>query len=142
ARTCRQDCSRTRRRHRRRARAIGVCRGASETRGRRDGRQTGWPMTSPASIVPTRTDIDAAASRIFGLVSRTPFVRSDWLSDVSEGDVWLKLETVQPTGSFKLRGATNAIAVITAERPQVRRIMTASTGNHARGVAPAARQGR
>jgi threonine dehydratase len=97
-------------------------------------------MTSPVSTAPTRADIEAAARRIRGLVSRTPFVRSDWLSDVTHADIWLKLETVQTTGSFKLRGAANAIAVIAAERPQVRRIMTASAGNHGRGVAYAARR--
>lgn len=97
-------------------------------------------MTMPISTGPTRAGIDAAAKRIRGLVSRTPFIRSDWLSDVAHAEVWLKLETVQTTGSFKLRGATNAVAVIAAERPQVRCIMTASAGNHGRGVAHAARR--
>lgn len=92
------------------------------------------------SAAPTRADVEAAARRIRGVVSHTPLVRSDWLSDVAHADVWLKLETVQTTGSFKLRGAANAIAVVAAERPRVRRIMTASAGNHGRGVAFAARR--
>jgi threonine dehydratase len=89
---------------------------------------------------PTLADVEAAARRIRGIVARTPFVRSDWLSDLAQADVWLKLESVQATGSFKLRGAANAIALIAAERPRVRRIMTASAGNHGRGVAFAARR--
>ena len=74
-------------------------------------------MTSPGSTAPTRADVDAAARRIRGVAFHTPIVRSDWLSDVAHADVWLKLEATQTTGSFKLRGAANAIAVIAAERP-------------------------
>jgi threonine dehydratase len=97
-------------------------------------------MTSPGSTAPTRADVEAAARRLRGLAFHTPIVRSDWLSDVADADVWLKLEATQMTGSFKLRGAANAIAVIAAERPHVRRILTASAGNHGRAVAYAARR--
>lgn len=97
-------------------------------------------MTSPGSTAPTRADVEAAARRLRGIAFHTPIVRSDWLSDVAHADVWLKLEATQMTGSFKLRGAANAIAVIAAERPHVRRIMTASAGNHGRAVAYAARR--
>ncbi len=97
-------------------------------------------MTSPGSTAPTRADVEAAARRLRGVAFHTPIVRSDWLSDVADADVWLKLEATQMTGSFKLRGAANAIAVIAAERPHVRRIMTASAGNHGRAVAYAARR--
>jgi len=97
-------------------------------------------MTSPGSTAPTRADVEAAARRLRGIAFHTPIVRSDWLSDVADADVWLKLEATQMTGSFKLRGAANAIAVIAAERPHVRRIMTASAGNHGRAVAYAARR--
>lgn len=97
-------------------------------------------MTSSGSTAPTRADIEGAARRIQGVAFHTPVVRSDWLSDVAHADVWLKLEATQTTGSFKLRGAANAIAVIVAERPHVRRIMTASAGNHGRAVAYAARR--
>jgi threonine dehydratase len=97
-------------------------------------------MTSPGSTAPTRADVEAAARRLRGIAFHTPIVRSDWLSDAADGDVWLKLEATQMTGSFKLRGAANAIAVIAAERPHVRRILTASAGNHGRAVAYAARR--
>ncbi len=70
---------------------------------------------------------------------RTPLVRSAWLSSAAGVDVYLKLETVQPTGSFKIRGAFNA-ALALAERsggakPQ---LVTASAGNHGRALASAA----
>jgi len=97
-------------------------------------------MTLPGSTAPTRADVEAAARRLRGVAFHTPIVRSDWLSDVADADVWLKLEATQMTGSFKLRGAANAIAVIAAERPHVRRILTASAGNHGRAVAYAARR--
>ncbi|HKV99671.1 MAG TPA: pyridoxal-phosphate dependent enzyme [Vicinamibacterales bacterium] len=97
-------------------------------------------MSSLASTAPTRADIEAAARRVRGIAFHTPMVRADWLSDVAHAEVWLKLEATQTTGSFKLRGAANAIAVIAAERPHVRRIMTASAGNHGRAVAYAARR--
>jgi threonine dehydratase len=97
-------------------------------------------MSSLASTAPTRADIESASRRVRGVAFHTPMIRSDWLSDVAHAEVWLKLEATQPTGSFKLRGAVNAIAVIAAERPHVRRIMTASAGNHGRAVAYAARR--
>jgi threonine dehydratase len=84
--------------------------------------------------------VDAAAGRIAGLVHRTPFVRSAWLSTVTGAEVWLKLETAQQTGSFKIRGATNAIVRLKAARPDVAEVMTASAGNHGLALATAARR--
>lgn len=89
---------------------------------------------------PTAADIVAAAGRINGLVRRTPLVRSAWLSTVTGADVWLKLESAQETGSFKLRGATNAIARLKETQPSVTTVMTASAGNHGLGLAMAARR--
>jgi threonine dehydratase len=88
---------------------------------------------------PTAADVDAAAARIAGLIRRTPLVRSTWLSALTGADVWLKLETAQETGSFKLRGAMNAIACLTAVQPGVTAVMAASAGNHGLGLAAAAR---
>lgn len=82
-------------------------------------------------------DIYRARSRIDGRVHRTPLVESPSLSAHAGTPVYLKLETVQPTGSFKLRGATNALAQL-GERGCTR-VVTASTGNHGRAVAYAAR---
>ena len=92
----------------------------------------------PTAPSPTIDDVRRAAARIQGVAWRTPLMPSDWLSDVARAPVWLKLETVQTTGSFKFRGAQNAIARIAADRPHVRRILTASAGNHGRAVALAA----
>lgn len=82
-------------------------------------------------------DVYRARQRIEGRVCRTPLVESPALSRMACVPVHLKLETVQPTGSFKLRGATSALAEL-AERG-VTRVVTASTGNHGRAVAYAAR---
>jgi len=91
----------------------------------------------------TLDDIRAAAARleVHGGVLRTPLRRSEWLSAASGADVHLKLEVVQPTSSFKIRGAFNAALRVreragTSEPP---RLVTASAGNHGRGLALAAR---
>jgi threonine dehydratase len=78
-------------------------------------------------------DVRAAAERIRPYVVRTPVERSALLSEAAGGDVWLKFECFQLTGSFKLRGALNALA----QRGQPH-VMTASAGNHGLGVARAA----
>jgi threonine dehydratase len=90
--------------------------------------------------LPTAADVEAAAVRINGLVRRTPLVRSSWLSTVTGADVYLKLETEQDTGSFKLRGAMNAVALLKANQPSITTVMAASAGNHGLGLATAARQ--
>jgi threonine dehydratase len=89
---------------------------------------------------PTAADVAAAARRIAGRVWRTPLLESAWLSDAAGAPVWLKLESVQRTGSFKIRGATNSIARLREERPDVRAVTTASAGNHGVALATAARE--
>jgi threonine dehydratase len=85
-------------------------------------------------------DIETAARRIAPFVWHTPIVRSPWLSSITKAEVWLKLETVQTTGSFKLRGAVNALAIL-AERPGgVTGVVTASAGNHGLAMAWAAKE--
>jgi threonine dehydratase len=86
----------------------------------------------------TITDIHAAADRIRRVAWRTPLVSSAWLSDLTRASVWLKLETVQATGSYKIRGAMNALARLKAARPGVTVVTTASAGNHGQAVALAA----
>jgi threonine dehydratase len=88
--------------------------------------------------VPSAADIHAAARRIAGTVRRTPLRRSAALSALANGDVYLKLETEQITGSFKLRGAYNALATL---GPDAREhgVVASSAGNHGLGVAYAAR---
>jgi threonine dehydratase len=87
---------------------------------------------------PTRDDVAAAARRLAPLAWRTPFAPSPWLSDLTGTDVRLKLETVQRTGSFKIRGAANALARLKDARPDVTRVVTASAGNHGQATALAA----
>ena len=89
-------------------------------------------------MVPTFADIQAAAARIAPHAIRTPLVESAVLNELTGGRVFLKLETLQRTGSFKFRGACNRLAMI----PQDQRgngVVAFSSGNHAQGVAAAAR---
>lgn len=75
-----------------------------------------------------------AARRLKTHIIRTPLVFSDVLSGYTQGDVWLKPEQWQLTGSFKLRGAYNKMASLSSE-DRARGVITASAGNHAQGVA-------
>jgi len=88
-------------------------------------------------ILPSASDVRSAAERIRALVRRTPLVRSDTLSSFLGGDVWLKCECDQATGSFKLRGATNVLALMDA-RARARGVVASSAGNHGAGIAAAA----
>ncbi|RTL92231.1 hydroxyectoine utilization dehydratase EutB [Ancylobacter aquaticus] len=83
--------------------------------------------------------VEAAAGRIAGRVARTPLVASPTLTEFCGQPVHLKLETRQPVGAFKLRGAMNAMLVLD-EAARGRGLVTASTGNHGRAVAYAARE--
>jgi threonine dehydratase len=84
------------------------------------------------------TDVIAAGDRIRGLVQRTRLVRSEELSDIAGGDVFLKLENEQTTGSFKLRGALNVLATLPGDARE-RGVVASSAGNHGLGVAYAAK---
>ncbi|WP_027145210.1 hydroxyectoine utilization dehydratase EutB [Mesorhizobium sp. WSM3626] len=86
----------------------------------------------------TLGDIRAARERIAGKVERTSIVLSASLSERLGVPVHLKLEHRQTTGSFKLRGASNAIASLDAEE-KARGVVAASTGNHGRALAHAAK---
>jgi threonine dehydratase len=83
-------------------------------------------------------DIYAARKRIAGRVRRTPLAPSPSLSALAGAPVQLKLEHHQITGSFKLRGATNAVLGLTPEE-RAKGIVGVSTGNHGRGLAHAAK---
>lgn len=84
----------------------------------------------------TLDDIRAAAARIKGHVAATPLLRDDALSARLGQPVLMKCEFAQPTGAFKLRGATNAVRALGRG---ARGVVTASTGNHGRALAHAAR---
>jgi len=81
-------------------------------------------------------DIEMARQRIAGTVLRTPLVKLDLGSDAR--DVYLKLENLQPTNAYKIRGATNAVAHLSDEE-RARGVWTISAGNAGQGVAYAAR---
>ncbi|MER8997295.1 hydroxyectoine utilization dehydratase EutB [Mesorhizobium australicum] len=86
----------------------------------------------------TLGDIRAARERIAGKIERTSIVLSASLSEGLGVPVQLKLEHRQTTGSFKLRGASNAVASLDAEE-KARGVVAASTGNHGRALAHAAK---
>ena len=86
----------------------------------------------------TFTDIEAAAARIKGHAVETPLVESPALNDHLGGRVLMKLETLQRVGAFKFRGAYNRLVQLSARERQ-RGVVAFSSGNHAQGVALAAR---
>lgn len=74
----------------------------------------------------------------------SPLRKSIWLSHLTGGEVWLKLESLNPNGSFKVRGALNALSQFrksnSVEEGEVVKFCAASAGNHAQGVAYACRE--
>ncbi len=80
------------------------------------------------------TDITEAAGRIAGSVVRTPFIRSLTLSEITGAEIWLKLENLQFTASFKERGAANKLMTLTPD-DTARGVIAMSAGNHAQAVA-------
>jgi threonine dehydratase len=87
----------------------------------------------------TLRDIYRARQSISSIARRTPLVPSHTLSELVGSSVRLKLESLQDTGSFKIRGAANRITNLTAEE-RMRGVITVSTGNHGRAVAHVALQ--
>lgn len=97
------------------------------------------PVIQASQFPVTLADIERAATAIAGRVARTPLIKSDALSKLAGQAVYLKLETRQPIGAFKLRGAMNAVLALNDNQRQ-RGLVTASTGNHGRALAFAARE--
>lgn len=93
---------------------------------------------SPHDSLPTAADVDAAAQRLAGVALRTPLVTSPVLDAVTQGRVFLKAEILQRTGSFKFRGAYNKLSSI-PQQDRARGVVAFSSGNHAQGVAAAAK---
>ena len=90
-------------------------------------------MTSPSNVIQL-SDVRRVAGVVMGVAVRTPVVESPILSDrAAGGSVWLKLENLQVTGSFKMRGAAARIAALDAE-DRARGIVACSSGNHGRAV--------
>jgi threonine dehydratase len=88
-------------------------------------------------MIPSFADVEAAAVRIAPYAVRTPLVESPVLNAMTGGRVFLKLESLQRTGSFKFRGACNRLAMIPPGE-RARGVVAFSSGNHAQGVAAAA----
>ncbi len=95
-------------------------------------------MDAKVENLPTAADVDAAAERIAGVALRTPLVTSPVLDAAVGARVFLKAETLQRTGSFKFRGAYNKISSIPKEG-RASGVVAYSSGNHAQGVAAAAK---
>jgi threonine dehydratase len=87
----------------------------------------------------TLHDIYRARQRISTVVTRTPVIRSSLLTEQVGASVYLKAESLQKTGSFKIRGATNKMLCLTTEE-KARGVVTVSSGNHGRAVAYIAQQ--
>ena len=97
------------------------------------------PMSAiTPTTLPNVTDIEAAAGRLRGVAVRTPLINTPVLDTRLGARVFLKAETLQRTGSFKFRGAYNKITCIAPER-RAAGVVAYSSGNHAQGVAAAAR---
>ncbi|MEM9205329.1 MAG: hydroxyectoine utilization dehydratase EutB [Pseudomonadota bacterium] len=86
---------------------------------------------------PTLADVMAARQTIAGIADETPILQSSFLSQAAGQPFFLKLESLQPIGAFKLRGAVNAVAHLPES---VEGVTCCSTGNHGRGVAYAAKK--
>ena len=85
----------------------------------------------------TLKDFELAKKRLEGIVHKTELCPSTTFSNMAGGEVWLKCENRQKTGSFKIRGAANKIGAL-VERGEVQSVVASSAGNHAQGVAYAA----
>src|SRR5450830_1728311 len=89
--------------------------------------------------VPVFHDVEQAAQRIKDHIRRTPLLRSPVLDEIAGARVWLKAENLQVTGSFKARGAFNALLSMSPEQ-RSRGVIAYSTGNHGQAIAWAAKQ--
>ncbi len=86
------------------------------------------------SLAITLADVQAARERVRGHIYESPCARSEMLSRMTGQQVYLKLENLQMTGSFKERGALNRLTLL-SEEEAARGVVAASAGNHAQGVA-------
>ena len=96
-------------------------------------------MTTQAALAISFEDVRQAAARIRGIANRTPVATSRTLDELVGGRIFLKCENLQRGGAFKFRGAYNRLVCLSDEERQ-RGIVAFSSGNHAQGVALAARE--
>ncbi|MBK76870.1 MAG: pyridoxal-5'-phosphate-dependent protein [Henriciella sp.] len=93
---------------------------------------------SDETSLPSQQDVLDAARRVHGHVRRTPVLQNEALNELAGASLCLKCENLQLTGSFKIRGATNRLLQLPAEARE-KGVVAFSSGNHAQGVARAAR---
>jgi threonine dehydratase len=89
-------------------------------------------------MLPTAIDVYDARRRLAPHLGVTPLLPSSWLSSIADGTVLLKLESLNLTHSFKIRGALNAALKLKESSPSIQTLVTASAGNHGRALALAA----
>lgn len=89
------------------------------------------------AVLPTFADVEAAAGRLAGIAWRTPLLAGTPLDELTGGRVLLKVESLQRTGSFKIRGAYNRLVQLDPDERSAG-VVAFSSGNHAQGVACAA----
>lgn len=95
---------------------------------------------TPAGLAgPTLAEIREARKRVSSVVDTTPMEKSRYLRELLGQDVFFKAENLQRTGSYKIRGAFNLLSQLSPEQ-RARGVVAASAGNHAQGVALAARE--
>ncbi len=97
------------------------------------------PTVEDITADTTIADVYRADKQLQGVVRKTKLIKSDFFSELSHNEVYLKPENLQHTGAFKLRGAYNKISQLTEEEKK-KGVITASAGNHAQGVAFAAQK--
>jgi threonine dehydratase len=91
-----------------------------------------------SSKVPTLNEFYDALENVRAIAVKTPVMESHWLSELTGQPVWYKCENLQRTGAYKLRGAYNMMSQLT-DAEKARGVVAASAGNHAQGVALAAK---
>ncbi len=95
-------------------------------------------IADPLKDLPAFEDVEDAAKRLEGVTVHTPLLRYELLDRLVGAPVWIKPETLQRTGSFKMRGAWNRISRI-PEEDKPKGVVAFSSGNHAQGVAESAK---
>jgi threonine dehydratase len=90
-------------------------------------------------VSPTLEDFELAALNVAAVAKKTPLLASSYLTEITGGQVFLKAENMQRTGAYKVRGAYNRMSKLSAQERK-RGVVAASAGNHAQGVALAARE--
>lgn len=95
---------------------------------------TDYRHTASLPLSVSYADIEAAARRLYGVVCQTPVMTSTTVNEITQARVFFKCENFQKTGSFKFRGAYNALSQLSEEEKQ-RGVLTYSSGNHAQAIA-------